>query len=175
MINQQNNYAYIDGANLNNALKELGWLLDYKRFRVWLSDKYAVERAYIFIGFIPRYEKLYTYLQSAGFTLIFKEVIYDGSGKAKGNCDADLVLRAVSDYYENNFNKIILVSSDGDYAGLVKFFKEQQVLNCVISPSNKCSYLLRKLNISLVYLSTQKLKLKLLPKKEKAPDKDETS
>jgi len=31
---QENNYAYIDGANLHKGITELGWKLDYKRFRV---------------------------------------------------------------------------------------------------------------------------------------------
>ncbi|MBU4369957.1 hypothetical protein KKG58_04350 [Patescibacteria group bacterium] len=91
MKKQENNYAYIDGANLHKGIKELGWKLDYKRFRIWLSEKYGVVRAYIFIGLISKYKDLYTYLQESGFTLIFKEVVYDGSGKPKGNCDADLV------------------------------------------------------------------------------------
>ena len=54
---------------------------------------------------------------------MFKEVIYDGDGKAKGNCDADLVLQATRDAYEDKFGSAIIVSSDGDYAGLVKFLK----------------------------------------------------
>jgi hypothetical protein len=58
------NIAYIDAANLDKALRGyLGWKLDYKRFRVWLSEKYKVQRAYIFIGLIPKYKDLYTYLQ----------------------------------------------------------------------------------------------------------------
>ena len=32
MEKKENNYAYIDGANLYEALKELKWKLDYKRF-----------------------------------------------------------------------------------------------------------------------------------------------
>lgn len=31
-----NNIAYIDAANLHKGLANLGWRLDYKRFRVWL-------------------------------------------------------------------------------------------------------------------------------------------
>jgi len=34
MKGDSNNFAYIDGANLDKAVKELGWSLDYKRFRV---------------------------------------------------------------------------------------------------------------------------------------------
>jgi len=83
MENKGNNYAYIDGANLYEALKELGWKLDYFRFRIWLSEKYGIKRAYIFIGLIAKYKELYKYLQKSGYTLIFKEVIYDGSWQAK--------------------------------------------------------------------------------------------
>jgi len=74
MYKKENNIAYIDGANLDKALrKQLKWSLDYKRFRIWLSEKYSVKKAYIFIGLIPKYKNLYTYLQECGFTLIFKE------------------------------------------------------------------------------------------------------
>lgn len=151
--------AYIDAANLHKAVQELGWELDYGRFRVWLKDKYNVQNAYLFIGLIPGNKDLYTRLQEEGYTLVYKEVTYDGSGRVKGNCDADLVLKTVIDYYEKRFDKAVIVSSDGDYAGLVKFLKEKEVLRSLVSPSDKCSYLLRKLNIPIVYLNNQRKKL----------------
>ncbi len=102
-----NNYAYIDGANLHKGIASLGWRLDYKRFRVWLSEKYGVRTAYLFIGLIPKYKELYKYLQECSFTLVFKEVIYDGDGKPKGNCDADLVVQVMQDAYENKLDKAL--------------------------------------------------------------------
>ncbi len=151
-----NNFAYIDGANLHRGVKSLGWDLDYKRFRVWLSDKYDIKNAYLFLGLIPKHKELYKYLQEAGFTLVFKEVTYDDGGKAKGNCDADLVFQATSDFYEKKFSKVVVVTSDGDYACLVDFLRKKESLLAVISPSKKCSYLLRKLNIPILYLHDQK-------------------
>ena len=114
MIPKENNFAYIDGANLYKGIGSSGWALDYRKFRIWLSEKYGVKKAYIFLGLIPKYKELYTYLQEAGFVLIFKEVIYNTQGEPKGNCDADLVLQAARDTYENKYDKAILVSSDGD-------------------------------------------------------------
>jgi len=174
MRNSEKNYAYIDGANLHRGVEGLGWKLDYKRFRVWLSEKYGVRNAYIFIGLIPKYKDLYTYLQECGFTLVFKEVVYDGDGKPKGNCDADLVLQASRDAYENKFDSAIIVSSDGDYASLVKFLKERGKLRIIVSPHTKdiCSILLKRTGVSIAYLSDQKLILEL-SQKEKAPDADE--
>ena len=161
MKKKENNYAYIDGANLHKGTIGLGWKLNYKRFRVWLRDKYNIENAYLFIGLISDNKDLYTSLQEMGYLLVYKEITYDGSGKVKGNCDADLVLKVVVDYYEKNYSKAVIVASDGDYAGLVKFLKEKDSFLSIISPSDKCSYLLRKLNVPIVYLSTKKSKLSL--------------
>ncbi|MFH1187786.1 MAG: NYN domain-containing protein [bacterium] len=159
MDKNKNNFAYIDGANLHKGVKSSGWRLDYKRFRVWLSEKYSVKNVYIFIGLIPKYKDLYAYLQECGFILIFKEVIYDGDGKAKGNCDADLVLQAAMDAYENKFDSAILVSSDGDYASLVKFLMGHGKLKAVLSPhtEDKCSILLKRTNAPIVYLDEVRL------------------
>lgn len=148
--------AYIDGANLHRGVQNLGWQLDYARFRVWLQDKYKVEVVYLFIGLIPKNKNLYTTLQEVGYILVYKEVTYDGNGKVKGNCDADLVLKMTTDYYENHYDQAILISSDGDYAGLVSFLKEKGKFQTLISPSNNCSFLLRKLNISIVYLDSKR-------------------
>ncbi len=179
MINKNsqkiNNCAYIDAANLHNGIAGFGWAIDYARFRVWLAEKYNVKTAYIFIGLIPRYKELYQYLQKCGFILIFKEVIYDGYGKPKGNCDADLVLLAVRGAYENKFNQAIIVSSDGDYASLIKFLQERGKLKIILSPhdKNKCSILLKRINAPITYIHNMR---KFFERgKEKAPDADETA
>lgn len=156
MIPKEKNFAYIDGANLHRGVARFGWTLDYKRFRVWLAEKYSVKSAYLFLGLVPKYKELYKYLQECGFIIIFKQVSYDDGGNVKGNCDAILVLNAVSDFYEKKCDKAIIVSSDGDYAELVEFLKNKKTLLSVVSPSNKCSYLLRRQNVPLLYLDTQK-------------------
>lgn len=162
MISKENNFAYIDGANLYKGIASLGWELDYKRFRVWLSEKYGVKLAYLFIGMIPKYKELYKYLQESGFMLVFKEVVYDGDGKPKGNCDADLVLQATRDAYENKFDNVVVVASDGDYAGLVSFLCESRKLFVIISPSHekKCSILLKRTGAKITYINDQKFILR---------------
>ncbi len=158
MVKKSNNFAYIDGANLHKAVKSLGWALDYQRFRIWLSEKYAVKKAYIFIGLIPKNKNLYAYLQESDFDLIFKEVVYDGKGKPKGNCDADLVLRATRDCYENKFDQALIVSSDGDYASLAEFLHEQDKLLGILSPApkEKCSILLKRINAKIFYINDKR-------------------
>lgn len=159
------NIAYIDAANLDKALKSLHWLLDYHKFRVWLKEKYQVEKAYIFIGLIEKYKNLYNYFQESGFLLVFKDVLYQ-DGKTKGNCDSDLLMKAATDFYEGELKKAVLVASDGDYAPLVKTLQEKNSISVILSPATaeKCSILLKRTNIPIAYINDQRAILELKSK-----------
>lgn len=166
--------AYIDGVNLHKGVTSLGWKLDYRRFHSWMRQKYAVTHTKLFIGLMPKHAELYTARQSQGYQCVFKEVVYDGEGRAKGNCDADLVLHAVRDYYEHGVSAAVLISSDGDYSSLVRFWREKNI-HCVIlspSPLKKCSWLLRKTNLPIVCLNDVRHKICIRSQNEKAPGTD---
>lgn len=144
---------YIDGNNLYRGAKELGFEIDYKKFRGWLRQKYNPQNIYLFIGLVPDRVKFYEYLQECGFILIFKQTVSVG-GKVKGNCDAELVLKTVSDFYTKSFISCILITGDGDFGCLVKFLEENKSINCVLAPDeNKCSFLLRNKNIEITFLN----------------------
>ena len=139
------NYAYIDSQNLNMGVKALGWKLDYRKFRIYLKEKYAIETAYLFIGFIPEQQELYSSLQKDGYILKFKPVLSNKDGTHKGNVDADMVLQIAVDFYEKHFDRAVIISSDGDFYSVVKFLYEKGKLQNVISPHQKtCSVLLRR-------------------------------
>ena len=143
MKQKENNFAFIDSQNLNLGIQDMGWKLDYRKFRIYLAEKYNVVKAYVFIGFSPLNQKLYDNLQSSGFILVFKPTIPDNNGKIKGNVDADLVLRAILEI--NQYDKAVLVSSDGDFYSLVDHLYENDKLKMVLSPYVKgCSSLLRQ-------------------------------
>jgi len=138
-----NNFAFIDSQNVNLGVRGDGWKLDWKRFRVYLKEHYGVMRAYIFIGFLPENQALYNSLQRYGYILVFKPVTYRKDGKAKGNVDAELVLQVMIDY--NEYERAVIVTSDGDFACLVKYLYDQQKLERVLSPNIKgCSVLLKR-------------------------------
>jgi len=166
MKNKENNYAFIDSQNLYLGIQELGWKLDYKRFRIYLLEKYSVQCAYIFIGYIPTNQPLYNSLQKHGYILIFKPTLPDNDGKIKGNVDTDLVLQAMIDF--NKYDKAVVVSSDGDFYSLVKHFYEKNKLKIVISPHIKtCSSLLKKTaKEKIVFMDNLQKKLEY---KRKAP------
>lgn len=140
------NYAFIDSQNLNLGVRSLGWRLDYKKFRLYLKNKYNVEKAYIFIGFMYENQSLYIELQKAGFILVFKPTIryfVDGKETVKGNVDAELVLYAAAKEYPN-YNQAIIVSGDGDFACLVEYLIENNKLLNIFTPNHKYSQLLSR-------------------------------
>lgn len=155
-------YAFIDSQNLNLGVRSQRWQLDFKRFRVLLRDKYFVEKAFLFIGFIPTNQNLYTQLQKDGFILVFKPVLEKKSkGKPaiiKGNVDAELVLHSMIEF--PNYDKAIIVSGDGDFYCLIEYLFSQKKLYKVIAPNPKYSSLLRKFSEFIVQIGLFKDKLR---------------
>ena len=135
-------YAFVDSQNLNLAIRDLRWELNFKRFRVFLREKYEIEKAFLFLGFLKNNENLYESLRRDGFELIFKPTL-KRNGKIKGNCDAELVLHCAKIEFEN-FEKAILISGDGDFHCLVEFLiAENKLLKVGIPNRKKFSSLLR--------------------------------
>ncbi len=132
MRNRENNYAFIDGANLYLGVFGQGWDLNYGKFRIYLREKYGVQKAYIFLGHVPTYASLYKSLQSDGYILIFKPTLKDGQGNVKGNCDADLVLHAMIE--RENYDKAVIVSGDGDFYSLVEYLEKSNKLRMLLVP-----------------------------------------
>lgn len=170
---KDNNYAFIDAQNLHFGLskdvidkhgrmKFRGWKLDMQRFFVFLQNKYRVKKVILFMGYIPAYKEMYANFRNIGYDIIFKPTILDGDGKAKGNCDAELVLSAAAIEY-NNYNRAIIVTGDGDFTCLMNYLYDNQKLEKILAPNiDKCSSLIkssRKLARFVEYLHLKKNKL----------------
>lgn len=154
-------YAFIDSQNLNLGVQTLGWQIDYKKFRLYLKNKYEVERAFMFIGLVNNNQKLYTKLQSAGFILVFKPTVRyfeDGKETVKGNVDAELVLHAAAIEYAN-YSKAIIVSGDGDFACLLEYLRDKGKLSHVLTPNSRYSKLLKPYARFIVEISQLKSSL----------------
>jgi len=161
MSEKPNNYAFIDSQNLNLAIQDCGWKLDFARFYVYLKDKYKVTKAFLFIGYVAGNEALYTFLQKAGYLVVFKPTLEykkDRMAYTKGNVDAELVLHAMIEY--PNYDKAIIVSGDGDFHCLIEYLeKRERLLHLMIPNSKRYSALLRKFHKYFVYLNNLEKKL----------------
>lgn len=163
-------FAFIDSQNLNlGTCKDIrnkngkviyrGWKLDYKKFRIYLTDKFRVSRAFLFIGYIRGNEKLYKSLTKFGYELIFKPTTKDGLGKPKGNIDAELVLyAAVVEYLK--YDKAVIVSGDGDFYCLHDYLvKKSKLLRIIIPNSKSESSLLIKFQNYKTFIEHERAKL----------------
>jgi len=158
MTDSRNNYAFIDSQNLNLSIRELGWALDFRRFKIYLEEKYAIVKAFIFIGYIPTNQSLYTSLQKDGYILIFKPTLQLPDGRVKGNIDAELVLHTMIEF--PNYDKALIVTGDGDFYCLVEHLKKHgKLLNLMIPNQHKYSSLLRKFGTDIVYMNNLRGKL----------------
>ena len=167
-VENKNNFAFIDSQNLNLGIRSLGWKLNFARFRVYLKEKYGVTKAFLFIGYIEGNNKLYVSLQEAGFICIFKPTLKYKDGTTKGNCDAELVLKAMIEY--ENFDKAVIVTGDGDFHCLIHHFIQNEKLGVVIIPNRFSFSALLKMDYIQSYLRYMNdLKSKLQYKKEKSP------
>lgn len=169
MHQKDNHYIFIDSQNVNLAIRDQGWELDFGKFRRYLSDKYHIQKAFLFIGYVAGNEALYTYLQSVGYIVIFKPTLDPGKSgaKVKGNVDAELVLHAMIEY--PNYKKALIASGDGDFHCLIEYLEKQKKLGSVFIPNpRKYSALLRKFRRYFVYLDG--LEKKLSKKREGASE-----
>jgi uncharacterized LabA/DUF88 family protein len=144
------NIAYIDGQNLfmGTASAEPAWEIDLARFREYLAKKYAVEKAYYYLGYVQNnYEHIYEAIQSAGFILVFRQHTAAMIGVKKGNVDSDIIFSVMKRIYkQEEFAKVVLVSGDGDYKMLVDFLIEEERFEKILLPNYKrASSLYKKL------------------------------
>lgn len=158
MKSDSKNYAFIDSQNLNLAVKEQGWKLDFKRLRKYLEDKYRISKAFLFIGYVADQQSLYTSLQEYGYVLIFKPTLLLSGGRVKGNVDAELVLHAMIEF--PNYDQAVIVTGDGDFHCLIEYLKKHSKLCRLLIPNKeKYSALLRRFGSDMAFVSDLRAKL----------------
>lgn len=155
----QNNYAFIDSQNINLSIREQKWILDFGKFRRYLKDKQHIVKAFLFIGYVPQNQSLYTFLQKNDYILVFKPTNKLPNGKVKGNVDAELVLHTMIEFV--NYDKALIVTGDGDFYCLVDYLKKKNKLLKLMIPNQfRYSSLFRKLASDIVFMNNLKNKLK---------------
>jgi len=162
-------YAFIDSQNLNLAIRDCGWRLDFKKFYVYLKDKYKINKAFLFIGYVKENELLYRFLRKSGYKVILKPTLEykkDGNTITKGNVDAELVLHAMIQY--SYYEKAIIVSGDGDFHCLIEYLEVKEKLLYLLIPNPKrYSALFRRFRKYFTYINNLRNKLEKNAKKER--------
>lgn len=141
------NKAFIDGQNLETGLANSGLEIDIDLFFSYLLQTYKVTEVYYFIKFSrnPEREKYFEQLKKIGYRVVFSSGMGNSriDGSHKVNVDADLILKAVEEYFRNGRFGLILVSGDGDFIPLIRFFeKEKEFVKIITADKESASKML---------------------------------
>ncbi len=165
----EKNFAFIDGQNLfmGTSKSEFDpWKINLSKLRVYLKNKYKIEKAFYFLGFIQEnHQEIYENIQNAGFILVFRQHNIGMYGKKKGNVDSDIVFHVMKKLYKKEgFHNVVLVSGDGDYKLLVDFLIEEQRFKKILFPNRKFASSLYKeiTNQYFSYLDDKDIKNKII-------------
>jgi uncharacterized LabA/DUF88 family protein len=164
--NPEKNIAFIDGQNLYLGTTANNWKVDLSKFRVYLNAKYNIETAYYFLGYVDEDQQdLYSQIQKSGFVLVFKDHSSRALSLKKGNVDTDIVFEMMKRLVDeaDEFDKIVLVSGDGDYKKVVDYLVKKQRFSKVLFPNMKfASSLYKKLGAQYFdYLDGADVKAKI--------------
>ena len=128
----ERNFAFIDIQNLHKGVQKRGWKIDWEKFRVYLSNKFQVTKAVVFMGYIQSNQWFYNYLKNAGFEIEFRAVTVLSDGRIDGgNVDADITGFAFDK--KNEYTKAVFIADDADYTNSLVRLKNQNKLKLVIS------------------------------------------
>lgn len=116
-------YAYIDKQVLNLVMQEHGWRLDLEKLRSYLSDTYAVEKAFIFIRYSAKDKEVHKALQNAGYICLFI---------SPQENEATYALNAI--LYDQSFDKAVIFSGNDEYHVLLEKLRILGKLSTVFFP-----------------------------------------
>ncbi len=141
MIHQQDRLAlFIDGANLYQSARALGFDIDYKRLLRAFSTECRFLRAYYYTALLDEQEyspirPLVDWLDYNGYTMVTKPLkefrSSAGGRKFKGNMDVEIAVDVME--IAAHVDHIVLISGDGDFRRLVEAVQRRGIRVTVVS------------------------------------------
>ena len=143
-------YCFIDASNIIYGTRDEGWKVDFKKLFKYLKERYDCRVIYYFAGLDSKnikQQNFYKLLSKIGYNLITKPVKLftepDGQVTRKANCDVDLTFYAMRDL--PRFNKMILLSGDGDFEILLKYMVEIGKKVLILANSKRTAHEIKQL------------------------------
>ena len=131
---------FIDGANLYDTAKSLGFDIDYKKLLREFQSRGYLLRAFYYTAVIEDQEyssirPLIDWLDYNGYSVVTKAtkefVDQTGRRKVKGNMDIELAVDAME--IAGSIDHMVLFSGDGDFRSLVEAVQRKGVRVSVVS------------------------------------------
>lgn len=154
-MTKENITIYIDAANLILGIRNFFQIeLDMYQLCLYFQERYRANKCIYFTAKIPGLVNEFDKLKTCGVEIVFKEMYFE-NGKTKANCDVEIAHRITQDVENGLVDKLIFVSGDGDFVGLLNYVKSKNKEVILYAPHRKgTSKMLRNnKNFNLTYVS----------------------
>jgi uncharacterized LabA/DUF88 family protein len=131
---------FIDGANLYQTARALGFDIDYRRLLELFANESRLIRAFYYTALVEDQEyspirPLVDWLDYNGYTMVTKPTkeFTDSSGrrKTKGNMDIELAIDMLE--ISSHLDHVVLFSGDGDFRRLIEAVQRKAVRTTIVS------------------------------------------
>lgn len=131
-------YVFVDAANILYSQQTLRWRVDYKRLKEYFEKECDLKGIYFYTGRVGENHKQNSFLKKLEhfwYVIRAKEVkrikISESAYERKGNLDVELTIDVLGNI--NNFDTLILMSGDSDFAPLLDAVRVQSKRILVMS------------------------------------------
>lgn len=162
--------VFVDTANLESSLKDLGWHMDYQKLYDYFSKNtnlYAIRFYCVRFDTIDQ-DNFFTALKKMGFKLVTKKmkIIRDGNTTIrKANFDVEITYDASE--LRGKYDNLVLFSGDADFEYLIKKLEGHRKRTIVVSTKHHIAkeliYCCKK------YIGLEKLRGKFEREVKKSP------
>lgn len=153
-------FVFIDAANILYSQQTLRWRVDYKKLKEYFEKECDLRGIYFYTGRVGENHKQNSFIEKLakfGYVVKAKEVkrikVSKSTYEWKGNLDVELTIDVLANL--NNFDTIILMSGDSDFASLLDTVKNNKKRVIVISTKGHIS---KELLDRAKYVNLKKLK-----------------
>ena len=152
--------VFVDAANILYSQQTLHWRVDYRKLKEYFKKECDLKAIYFYTGRVGENHKQNSFikkLEQLGYIVKAKEVkrikISKSAYERKGNLDVELTIDVLGNI--NNFDTLILMSGDSDFAPLLDAVKSQHKRVLVMSTKGHIS---KELLNRAKYINLKKLK-----------------
>lgn len=131
-------YVFVDAANILYSQQTLRWRVNYEKLKKYFESECDLKGIYFYTGKVgknDKQDKFIKRLERLGYSVRTKEVklikVGNDAVQLKGNLDIELSLDAFR--LKDNYDTILLLSGDSDFAYLIDLLKEEGKRTIVLS------------------------------------------
>jgi len=154
-------YIFIDAANIFYSQRTLKWKISYEKLIEYFRKECDLVKCFVYTAYDkgrPQQKRFLDMLEINGYILRTKEVkkirVAKGTYEWKGDFDVELTIDMIDNI--NNFDTVILLSGDSDFAPIIKRAKEHNKKIIVMSVKGHISREL--IELSDKYINLKKLR-----------------